>query len=124
MTDDKKKANIAINDSELKDVAGGAGGTKKITIGGWVICNEFGSYKSGDAPKYNVGDRAKLKGRQDDGWKGIYHDFDVEIVRLGGKFGMFCPEYYYTIKIVDAPLEGLKHYIGHTISMVYESKLF
>lgn len=123
MMDNMNEIKTVLKESELKEVVGGAGGTSRIMIYVWDVSNNFGSYKSGDTPKYSVGERVKIKGREDIGWETYYYTFEAEITSVDGKRGNFCPEYVYTAKIVRAPNSRLTHYIGASIGSIFESKI-
>lgn len=124
MNENINKDNVtSIKEAELMEVAGGAASNKPLTVNEWYIYNELGGYKSGDTPKYSVGEMCKIKVRCDDGFFYHRYDIDVRIVSVDGKKGKFCPEYIYTAEIVKVPTDRLTHYIGTSVGNIYESKI-
>lgn len=84
---------------------------------GWLDSNFL--YKSGDTPKYKVGDKAyRIRIIMPKFMKTKIQKFSVEyqIIEVSEKkSGLFFPEFTYTIRALDN---------GEVIENVYESELF
>ena len=123
MNDNNEKNLNNVPDNQLEDITGGNNlGPMPISASQIVpvpIISNYGTYSSGDTPKYQVGQQLGIKYR----FRGeiLMVRCMVLSVSQGADLGVFCEEFGYTVEILSEIAPGFK---GKVVENVYESCLY